>query len=105
MQERFAVVFRDGPTQAAGALDVEPDRLLLHGRSTAGELKVEIPCSELRAVRVAQSPGERLNGYRTLLLERNKGPAIQVAPLGVAFVPAILRLLRRNTAPGERSVV
>jgi hypothetical protein len=93
MQERFAVVFRAGAAQATGRLDVEPDRLLLRGVSPGGELMLEIPCSELREVRVAQSPGERLNGYRTLVLERGSGPAIQVAPLGVAFVPEIVSLL------------
>lgn len=97
MQERFAVVFREGTAQAAGRLDVEPDRLLLHGVCVGGELTLEIPCSELREVRVVQSPRERLNGYRTLVLERSRGPAIQVAPLGVAFVPEIVSLLSSLT--------
>lgn len=100
MQERFAVVFREGTAQATGRLDVEPDRLLLHGVCTAGELTLEIPCSELREVRVVQSPRERLNGLRTLVLERSRGPAIQVAPLGVAFVPEIVSLLSSLTNRG-----
>jgi hypothetical protein len=37
MQERFAVVFREGTAQAMGRLDVEPDRLLLEGVSAHGE--------------------------------------------------------------------
>lgn len=100
MQERFAVVFREGTAQATGRLDVEPDRLLLHGVCAAGELTLEIPCSELREVRVVQSPRERLNGLRTLVLERSRGPAIQVAPLGVAFVPEIVSLLSSLTNRG-----
>lgn len=97
MQERFAVIFREGTAQATGRLDVGPDRLLLQGLSAGGELKLEILCSELREVRVARSPRERVNGYRTLVLERNRGPAIQVAPLGVAFVPEIVSLLSSLT--------
>ena len=97
MQERFAVVFREGTAQATGRLDVEPDRLLLQGVSAHGQLSVEIPCSELRAVRVVRSPRERLNGYRTFVLERSSGSDIQVAPLGVAFVPEIVRLLSSLT--------
>jgi hypothetical protein len=97
MQERFAVVFQEGTARATGRLDVEPDRLLLEGVSACGELTVEIPCADLRAVRVGESPSERLNGYRTLVLERKSGPAIQVAPLGVAFVPEIVSLLSSLT--------
>ena len=97
MQERFAVAFREGTAEASGRLDVEPERLLLQGGSARGELTLEIPCSELREVRVAQSPNERLNGYRTLVLERSRGPAIQVAPLGVAFMPEIVSLLSSLT--------
>jgi hypothetical protein len=97
MQERYAVVFREGTVQATGRLDVEPDRLLLQGVSAHGELTLEIPCSELREVRVVQSPRERLNGYRTLVLDRSRGQAIQVAPLGVAFVPEIVSLLSSLT--------
>ena len=93
MQERFAVVFREGAAQATGRLDVEPDRLLLQGVSACGELTVEVPWFELREVRVVQSPRERLNGHRTLVLERSRGPAIRVAPLGIAFVPEIVSLL------------
>jgi hypothetical protein len=93
MRERFAVVFRAGTAQTAGRLDIEEDRLLLQGRSGGEELTVEIPCSELREVRVAQSPGDRLDSYRTIILERVSGPPVQVAPLGVAFVPEIVSLL------------
>jgi hypothetical protein len=97
MQERFAVVFREGTAQATGKLQVEPDRLLLQGVSARGKLTLEILCSELREVRVVHSPSERLNGHRTLVLERSKGPSVLVAPLGVAFVPEIVSLLSSLT--------
>lgn len=93
MHERFAVVFRDGGREAAGALDVEQDRLLLHGRGRDGSLELEIPFSDLNEVRVGHRPSERLNGYPTLLLERTTLPAVQVAPFGLALLPEIVALL------------
>jgi hypothetical protein len=101
MHERFAVVFRDGPTQATGALDVEQDRLLLHGRTATGELKLEIPFSELSEVRVGRQPTERLNGYPTLMLDRGSLPSVQVAPLGVALLPEITDLIVSLTRPED----
>jgi hypothetical protein len=93
MHERYAVVFRTGSAQAAGRLDVERDLLVLNGPTATGELELKIPFSDLREVRVARSPAERLNGYRTLVLQRTNGPPVQVAPLGLAFVPEIVNLL------------
>lgn len=101
MHERFAVVFRDGPHQATGALDVEDDRLLLHGRTATGELRLEIPLSELSEVRVCRQPAERLNGYPTLMLDRKSLPTVQVAPLGIALLPEITELLVSLTRPDE----
>jgi hypothetical protein len=40
---------------------------------------------------------EWLDGYRTLVLERSRGPAVQVAPLGVPFVPETVSLLSSLT--------
>jgi hypothetical protein len=101
MHERFAVVFRVGSAQATGALDVEQDRLLLHGLTATEELRVEIPCSELSQVRVGRQPTERLNGYPTLMLDRNGLPSVQVAPLGVALLPEITELLLSLTRPED----
>jgi hypothetical protein len=44
-------------------------------------------------VRVGRQPGERLNGYPTLILERTTMPPVQVAPFGVAMLPEISDLL------------
>ncbi|HEU5244318.1 MAG TPA: hypothetical protein VFU33_07950 [Gaiellaceae bacterium] len=93
MHERFAVVFRDGEIESAGALEVEQDRLLLLGRADECVLELEIPVSELSEVRVGRRRNERLNGYPTLLLERASMPPVQVAPLGVALLPEIADLL------------
>lgn len=93
MQQRFAVVFRDGHHEAAGSLDVGHDRLRLHGREHEQQWEVEIPFAELSEVRIGRKPNERLNGYRTLLLERSSMPTVQVAPLGASLLPEIADLI------------
>jgi hypothetical protein len=105
MQERFAVVFRDGGVEAAGALVVERDRLRLCGRAAAAELDVEILFSELAEVRVGRRSDERLNGHPTLVLERSTMPPVQVAPLGVAMLTEIANLLVSLTRPARREVL
>ncbi len=97
MQERFAVVFRAGGVEAAGSLEIEQDRLLLRGRAASGNLDLEISSSDVLEVRVGSRPSERLNGHRTLVLERANMPPVQVAPLGVALLPEIADLLASLT--------
>jgi hypothetical protein len=92
-RQQFAVVFRDGSAEAAGVLEVEDARLLLHGRGTSGELTLEIPFEDVSEVRIGRRPGERLNGYGTLVLERRALPPLQVAPLGIAMLAEISDLL------------
>jgi hypothetical protein len=105
MLGRYAVAFRAGSAGATGRLDVEHDRLLLEGVTGPDLLKVEIPFSELAEVRVGRRPEERLNGYRTLLLERTTGPAVRVAPFGLAMLPEIADLLESLTRPSDESVL
>jgi hypothetical protein len=99
MDEHFAVVFRDGTAEqaAAGVLELEQDRLRLRGRTNDGAHELEIPFTDLSEVRIARSPTERLNGYATLVLERTSAQAVQIAPLGIAFLPQIADLLAAVT--------
>ena len=101
MHERFAVSFREGSARAAGALDVEQDRLVLHGRTDEGELTLEIPFAQLSEVRAGCLPTERLDGYATILLERPGLPTVQIAPLGIAMLPEITALLCSLTHPED----
>jgi hypothetical protein len=105
MHERYAVVFRTGESQATGRLDIEQDRLLLSGRAADGILELEIPFSDLVEVHVGRRPNERLNGYRTLLLERATAPAVRVAPLGMAMLSEIADVLVSLTGSGGGSVL
>jgi hypothetical protein len=99
MHERFAVVFRVDSATAAGALEVEQDRLSLRGRGNDGPLELEIPFSALTEVRVDRRPGESLNGYPTLILESTTLPSIQISPFGMTLLPEIADLLGSLSRP------
>lgn len=100
MHERFAVAFEVGSARAAGALDVEDDRLVLRGSGSDGCLELEIPFSTLAEVRIVRRPSERLSGYPTLVLERGPLPAVRIAPFGMTLLPEIADLL---TSLGHRA--
>ncbi len=94
-RERFAVVFRNRGKESAGALEIDSERILLHGRSSRGTVELVIPREDISGVRIGRCRSERLNGYPTLLLERAGEPAVQVAPLGAARLTEIAESLRR----------
>ena len=107
---RYAVAFRVAPgAQAAGALVVDEDWLLLEGRSAEGRVEVSVPYAELVEVRIGRSPEERLNGRPALLLARENGPPIQVEPFGAGFLHELAHLLAALTtehpANGEQATV
>jgi hypothetical protein len=79
--------------------------LLLSGSASDGKLEREIPFSDLVEVRVGRGPTERLNGYRTDILERETGPVVRVAPLGMAVLSEITDLLASLTRDGYGSVL
>jgi hypothetical protein len=103
MQEQFAVVFRDAGVEAAGSLELGPDRLLLRGRAGSKNVDLHVPYTDVLEVRVGSGPSERLNGYRTLVLERADMPPLQVAPLGVALLPEIADLLASSPFRSSRA--
>jgi hypothetical protein len=70
-------------------------------------LELEIPFSALVEVRIGRSPSERLNGYPTLVLERNTPPAVHVAPLSPLLLHELADLLAslRDRTGGDVLVV
>jgi len=105
MHERYAVTFRSGSAAATGRLDIEQDRLVLQGVAGPDVVELAIPFADLVEIRVGRRPEERLNGYRTILLERTNGPAVRVAPLGLAMLPEIADLLQSLTRPTDEGVL
>jgi len=67
-----------------GRLDLCGSRIVLTGGSRLEQIRLEVPFSELRGVRIARGTDERLGGRATLLLERHDGRVISIA--GVATI-------------------
>lgn len=101
-RERYAVVFResDGPA-ACGRLEVADDRLLLSGGKAGRHVDLSIPLADIGGVHIGRRQAERLNGFRTIVLERAAGPPVQLAPLGIGLLHEITDLLSALTATHE----
>ena len=79
---QYAAVWRtgDGPT-SSGKLELGSDDLVLHG---ADEEELRIPFDELTSVEIGRAVGERINGDKSLVLERHSCERVLVAALGGA---------------------
>jgi hypothetical protein len=93
----YPVVWRtgDGPV-SSGRLEVARDELLLHG---AGCGRLRVSFDDLSSVEIGRSPAERINGERSLVLERPSCERVLVAVLGgVGLLGEISELLARLRA-------
>ena len=93
----YAVVWRtgDGPA-SSGKLELGADNLVLHGSS---EDELRIPFDQLRSVEIGRAAGERINGDRSLVLERHSCERVLVAALGgVGLLGELTDLLARLRA-------
>ena len=94
----YAVVWRtgDGPT-SSGRLELGDDDLVLHGSSEPDGLR--IPLDELASVEIGRGTAERINGDKSLVLERHSCERVLVAALGgVGLLGEITDLLARLRA-------
>lgn len=99
---RYAVVFgeRGGPS-FAGSLELASRHVLLTGTREAQRQELDLALAEIVEIRIGRLPADRLNGYRTLVLERAHGPAVQVAPLETGLLRELADLLAALT--GEQA--
>jgi hypothetical protein len=101
--QRYAVVFREGDRLVvAGCLEVAEDRLRLAGGAGERARTLDVALTDIAEVRVGRRPSDRINGHRTLVLERIQLPPIEVAPLesGLLHELADLLGLLTSDAPG-----
>jgi hypothetical protein len=94
----YAVVWRtgDGPT-SSGRLELGDDDLVLHGSGDPNGLR--IPLDELSSVEIGRGTAERINGDKTLILERHSCEGVLVAALGgVGLLGELTDLLARLRA-------
>jgi hypothetical protein len=94
----YAVVWRtgDGPT-SSGRLELGADELVLQG---SGEPEgFRIPLDELSSVEIGRGAGDRINGEKSLVLERHSCERVLVAALaGVGLLGELTDLLARLRA-------
>jgi hypothetical protein len=94
----YAVVWRtgDGPT-SSGRLELAEDELVLHG--AGGPEALRIPFAELSSVEIGRGAGERINGDKSVVLERPSCERVLVAALGgVGLLGELSDLLARLRA-------
>jgi hypothetical protein len=94
----YAVVWRtgDGPT-SSGRLELGDDGLVLHGSGEHDGLR--IPFDELSSAEIGRGAQERINGDRSLVLERQSCERVLVAALGgVGLLGELTDLLARLRA-------
>lgn len=94
----YAVAWRidDGPT-SSGRLELGEDELVLHGSDAPEGLRIAF--DELASVEIGRGAGERVNGERSLVLERGSCERVLVAALGgVGLLGELNELLARLRA-------
>jgi hypothetical protein len=94
----YAVVWRtgEGPT-SSGRLELGDNELVLHGSSEPDGLR--IPFDELSSVEIGRGAAERINGDKSLVLERHSCERVLVAALGgVGLLGELNELLARLRA-------
>jgi hypothetical protein len=74
----YAVVWRtgDGPT-SSGRLELGDEELVLHGSGEPAELRIRL--DELSAIEIGRGASERINGNKSLVLERPSCERVLVA--------------------------
>ena len=93
----YAAVWRtgDGPI-SSGKLELGADDLVLHG---SGEDELRISFDELSSVEIGRGASERINGDKSLVLERPSCERVLVAALGgVGLLGELTDLLARLRA-------
>jgi hypothetical protein len=91
----YAVVWRtgDGPT-SSGRLELGDDDLVLHGSGENEGLRIGF--DELSSVEIGRGSAERINGDKSLVLERDSCERVLIAALGgVGLVGELTDLLAR----------
>jgi hypothetical protein len=94
----YAVVWRtgDGPT-SSGRLELGAEELVLHGSAEPEGFR--IPLDELSSAEIGRGAGDRINGDKSLVLERHSCERVLVAALGgVGLLGELTELLARLRA-------
>jgi hypothetical protein len=76
----YAVVWRtgDGPT-SSGRLELGQEEVVLHGTDRTG---LTIPFADLASVEIGRGTGDRINGDKSVVLERHSCERVLIAAFG-----------------------
>jgi hypothetical protein len=105
---QYPVVWRagDGPL-ASGRLDVGNDGVVLHGSGNAEELRIGF--GELSSIEIGRGASERINGDKSVVLERESCERVLIAALGgvglLGEINDLLARLRAEHTPHARVAV
>ena len=92
----YAVTWQQGDQEVrSGRLELVPRGLAFEGAGATGVASETIDIGDLREVRVARSPAERISGRQTLVLERRTGEPIRIASI---VQPGIITELAEHLA-------
>lgn len=91
----YAVVWRENGQPHSGRLELGPSGLcLLRAGVCSGSKHLEIAYGDIVGVRVGRAREERLNGGRTVIIERRLGCPLTVGALnGVGVVDELITVL------------
>lgn len=98
MRASYAVTWQEGaePVQH-GKLELRLGALVLEGSDRTGPQRRDVAYNEVTSAHVARTPGERLSGRQTLVVDRRSARSLRIA--GVAQQPGIIsELAERLTA-------
>jgi hypothetical protein len=89
MRTSYGVVWRDGEHPLArGKLELLPRAVRLDGMTGSVPTMREIPYDDLSEIRIGRSPGERIDGRPSLVLEPRTGDTLSIASVAQAGILA-----------------
>lgn len=106
METSYGVVWREGSRPPiTGKLELLPRAMHLNGLSSSSQ----VPYDGVSAVRLGRVAGDRINGHRSVVVERRAGHPITITtvarPSEVGEIAERLAALRSNTQTSRRVVV
>lgn len=112
MSTSFPVRWRErGGLTYAGKLEVHEDRFVLVGTGSDGQLaRLTMPYEDVVAVRIGRALDERINGARSLVIERHGRAPIQIGAIeGIGSIfdigDLLAELTSEKTTPAARIAV
>jgi hypothetical protein len=82
MRTSYAVTWQKADEVShSGRLELKSRALAFEGSNGDGAESETIPYEDVTGVRIARSPGDRLSGRQTLVLERRNGDSIRIASI------------------------